>query len=207
MYLISEKFINYCRLPFGDHLAGCPGHQWNQCSRVLQHGQRAQQVKRRVDESTYWIGLSLFINFHGQVASGAEAWGPGGWEVLGIFNSIKIWWKFLCNRFGHSCSCFQSPLALYFPWPRFRQQRWFLTQQLLWCWFFLRLTWEASVSSQSSCNTPASTPAPMTTQDSDLGRIKTEMREKQKNPINTSSTDFSLPTFRLYFWNKYLIKK
>ena len=122
---------------FDDHLAGGvgPGHQWNQCSRVLQHGQRAQQVKIRVDESTHWIGLSLFINFHGQVASGAEAWGPGLRKVLGIFNFIEKWWKSLLNRFGHSCSCFQSSLALYFPWPRFRQQRWFLTQQLLWCCF------------------------------------------------------------------------
>ena len=127
---------------FDDHLAGGvgPGHQWNQCSRVLQHGQRAQQVKimsRCVnDESTYWIWwLSLLINVHGQVASGAEAWRPRRWEVLGIFNLIEKWWKLLCNRFGHSWDCFQSSLALYFPWPWFRQQRWFLTQQLLWCCF------------------------------------------------------------------------
>ena len=157
-------------------------------------------------ESTYWIGLSIFINGHGQVASGAEAWGPGRWEVLGIYNLIEKWWKSLCNRFGHSCSCFQSSLALYFPWPRFGQQRWLLTQQLLWCWFFLRLTWEASVSSQSSCSTLAPTLAPMTTQDSDWGKIKTETRENQKNPTNTSPIDFSLPTFRLYFRNKYLMR-
>ena len=107
---------------FDDHLAGGvgPGHQWNQCSRVLQHGQRAQQVKimsRCVnDESTYWIWwLSLFINVHGQVASGAEAWRPRWWEVLGIFNFIEKWWKLLCNRFGHSCSCFQSSWLFIFP--------------------------------------------------------------------------------------------